>query len=93
MNLQPLSSAASGLPPTAQLVLDLQKVRYLLTTLTNLPAHEAEDVDDIAWLRERQRFLRSILALRAALRRRKVVDLAQWRGGNTAASDPLAHVA
>lgn len=93
MELQPLSSAASGLPPTAQLVLDLQKVAYLLTTLTSLPAQEADEIGDIAWLRDRQRFLRSVLAARAALRRRKVVDLRQWRSGDAAATDPLAHVA
>lgn len=93
MELAPLSPGACGLPPTAQLVLDLRKVRYLLTTLTKLAAHEAEDIDDIAWLRDRQRFLRSVIAARAALRRGKVVSLAQWRSGNAAAGDALADVA
>lgn len=93
MDLQSPSYGTFGLPPTAVLALDLQKVRYLLATLTNLPAHEAEDIDDIAWLRDRQRFLRSVLASRAALRMCKIVDLAQWRSGSAAPSDPLAHVA
>ena len=71
--------APSGLPGTDVLRHDLCKVRYLLNALRSLPPDKADHSDDLLWLRDRERYLRSVIALRGTLRRHKVVDLAQWR--------------
>jgi hypothetical protein len=71
--------APSGLPGTDVLQHDLSKVRYLLNALRSLPPDEADNSDDLLWLRDRERYLRSAIASRDTLRRHKVVDLAQWR--------------
>lgn len=96
MKRETLSRAGAGsgsLPSTAELQCDLYKVKYLLAALGKAPASAVEDLDDFVWLRERQRFLHSVLASRHALRRQKVVDLAAWRSAGFAAKVPLAHVA
>jgi len=79
MELSP--SFASGSPAllTAELRHDLFKVEYLLTTLGNAPSETSEQGYHIAWLRNRQRFLNTVLVRRRALQQDKVVDLAAWR--------------
>lgn len=90
----PLSRTPStGLPPSAELRHDLAKVRYLLATLERLAFGESDDFEDIAWLRNRQRFLAKALASRAALRQQKVVDFARWRGGGWERDTLLADIA
>ena len=71
----------SGLPGTDVLQHDLCKVRYLMNALRSLPPDEADNSDDLLWLRDRERYLRSVIASRGTLRQHKVVDLAQWRRG------------
>ena len=84
MALQSNMHVSSGLPGTDVLRHDLCKVRYLLNALRSLPPHETENSDDLLWLRDRERYLRAVIASRGTLRRHKVVDLAQWRrGGKT----------
>ena len=58
---------------------DLFKVEYLLTTLSNVPAETSEQIYHLTWLRNRQRFLNTVLARRRMLQRAKIVDLAAWR--------------
>ncbi len=90
----PLSRAVSGgLPPSAELQHDLAKVRYLLATLERLPFGGSEDFEDIAWLRNRHRFLAKVLASRAAMRQQKIVDFARWRGGGSERDALVAHIA
>lgn len=97
MELSPSSTAGSptltkrGLL-TADLRHDLFKVEYLLTTLGNAPAETSEQVYHLNWLRNRQRFLNSVLARRRVLQQAKVVDLAAWRRA-ALAKEPLADVA
>jgi hypothetical protein len=93
MALQAYRHARSGLPGTAALERDLLEVRYLLKALSSAPADDAEVSGDIDWLRDHERFLRSVLASRLALRQRKVVDFADWRGGELSSSSALEHVA
>jgi len=49
--------------------------------LERFPTAGSDDFDDIVWLRNRQQFLRAVLASRAAMHGQQVVDLTQWRGG------------
>lgn len=93
MALQAHRHARSGLPGTAALERDLLEVRYLLKALGSVPADATEVSDDIAWLRDHERFLRSVLASRLTLRRHKVVDLAGWRRGEAPAPAALERVA
>lgn len=93
MPLRACQHARSGLPGTAALQRDLLEVRYLLKALSSAPADDTEISDDIDWLRDHERFLRSVLASRLVLRRRKVVDLAQWCRGEAAWPAALERVA
>ena len=96
MKRETLSRTVAGsvpLPSTAALQCDLYKVRYLLAALGQAPASAVEDLDDFVWLRERQRFLRSVLDSRDALRQQRIVDLAAWRSAGFSAKPCLAHVA
>jgi hypothetical protein len=79
MEFSPSFVAGSPILLTAELRHDLFKVEYLLTTLGNTPTDTSEQVYHLAWLRNRQRFLNSVLARRRVLQQSKVVDLAAWR--------------
>jgi hypothetical protein len=79
MELSPSSAAGSPILLTAELQHDLFKVEYLLTTLSNVPAETSEQIYHLTWLRNRQRFLNTVLARRRMLQRAKIVGLAAWR--------------
>ena len=89
------ASFAAGSPAllTAELRHDLFKVEYLLTTLGNAPSETSEQLYHLAWLRNRQRFLSSVLAQRRVLQQGKVVDLAAWRRAALPKDEALAEVA
>ena len=93
MELSPSFAAGSPILLTAELRHDLFKVEYLLTTLSNVPTETSEQMYHIAWLRDRQRFLSSVLAHRRMLQQEKVVDLAAWRRAALPKDAPLADVA
>lgn len=84
MKFPPLAHVTPGLPATPELQHDLQKIRYLLTVLTSLPVDDAHDLEDVVWLNNRHRFLRSVIASRSQLRQQKIVDLGHWRQGGLA---------
>ena len=93
MELSPSFAAGSPALLTAELRHDLFKVEYLLTTLGNAPSDTSEQSYHIAWLRNRQRFLSSVLARRRVLQQGKVVDLAAWRHAALPKDEALADVA
>lgn len=93
MELSPSFDAGSPALLTAELRHDLFKVEYLLTTLGSAPTETSEQIYHIAWLRNRQRFLSSVLAQRRVLQQGKVVDLAAWRLAALPKDEALAEVA
>jgi hypothetical protein len=93
MDLSPSFDTGSRMLLNAELRRDLFQIEYLLTTLGNAPPETREQVYDIAWLRNRHRFLNTILARRHALQQDKIVDLAAWRRAGSANESALADVA
>jgi hypothetical protein len=93
MELSPSFTAGSRNLLNAELRHDLFKIEYLLTTLRNVPPETRDQVYDIAWLRDRHRFLNTVLARRRELQQAKVVDLAAWRRAASGNDSALADVA
>lgn len=93
MELSPSFTAGSRILLNAELRHDLFQIEYLLTTLRNAPPQTVEQVYDIDWLRNRHRFLNTVLARRRELQQGKVVDLAAWRRAASANESALADVA
>ncbi len=93
MELSPSFTACSRILLNAELRHDLFKIEYLLTTLGNAPPETSEQVYDIEWLRNRHRFLNTVLARRRVLQQEKVVDLAAWRRAAATNESALADVA
>jgi hypothetical protein len=83
---------ATDLPATVELEHDLLEIQRLLRILSDLSPGD-DDLDDIFWLRDRQRFLRSVIASRREWRRQKVVSFAHWRRGALPAETSLSHAA
>lgn len=92
MGLSPSFAAGSPILLTAELRHDLSKVEYLLSTLGNVPAQTSEQIYHLTWLRNRQRFLNTVLARRRMLQQEKIVHLAAWRRA-AVAKETLADVA
>jgi len=90
MEFSPSFAAGARVLRTDQLRHDLFKIEYLLTTLRRTPRAAAVEVYDIGWLRDRHRFLSSVLAARRALQQEKIVDLAAWRRTGVAREESLA---
>ncbi|HXS39454.1 MAG TPA: hypothetical protein VN766_04665 [Stellaceae bacterium] len=82
----------ADLPATTELEHDLLEIQRLLRILPSLSSGD-EDLDDILWLRDRQRFLRSIIASRREWQRQKIVSFAHWRRGALPADASLSHAA
>jgi hypothetical protein len=82
----------ADLPATAELEHDLVEIQRLLRILSGLSPGD-DDLDDISWLRDRQRFLRSAIASRRKWQRQKIVSLAQWRRGALPPDVSLSHAA
>lgn len=93
MDLSPSCNAGSRALLNAELRQDLFQIEYLLTTLRNAPPETREQVYDVNWLRDRHRFLNTILARRRVLQQGKVVDLAAWRRAASVNESALADVA
>ncbi|HWE72943.1 MAG TPA: hypothetical protein VG328_07270 [Stellaceae bacterium] len=93
MELSPSFNAGSRALLNAELRHDLFQIEYLLTTLRTALPEAIEQVYDIAWLRNRHRFLNTVLARRRKLQQGKVVDLAAWRRAASANETTLADVA
>jgi hypothetical protein len=85
-------ASAADLPATAELEHDLLEIQRLLCILSGLSSGD-QDLDDISWLRDRQRFLRSVIASRREWQHEKIVSLAQWRCGALPPDSPLSHAA
>lgn len=76
-----------------ELARDLRDIDRLLAALNAPHDVEDEDLEDLCWLLERQRFLSAVLAIRRAQKGRKVVDLELWRYGGALASGRAVAVA
>lgn len=90
MDFSPSFAADARVLRTDEVRHDLFKIEYLLTTLRTAPPSAAAEIYDIGWLRDRQRFLASVLAARRALQKGKIVDLAAWRRTGLAKEESLA---
>ncbi len=66
---------------TAQLRRDLDEIDYLLAALRTASPTRRDELDDMAWLQGRRRYVLTVLASRKAMQNRKVVSLDQWRDG------------
>lgn len=66
---------------TPQLRVDLREIEHLIGMLGRVPRADAGDLDDLAWLRGRRRYVLALLAARRAQKGRKVVRLDLWRDG------------
>ena len=82
---QPEPNADLAILTTPQLIGDLQEIDDLVAALRRTQNIDAEDVEDLTWLRNRRRYILAILASRRALHGQKVVSLALWRNGGIAA--------
>lgn len=66
---------------TPQLRIDLREIEHLIGMLGRVPGADAGDLDDLAWLRGRRRYVLALLAARRAQKGRKIVRLDLWRDG------------
>ena len=71
---------------TPQLRVDLREIEHLIGMLGRVPGADAGDLDDLAWLRGRRRYVLALLAARRAQKGRKVVRLDLWRDGGLSRS-------
>jgi hypothetical protein len=71
---------------TPQLRVDLREIEHLIGMLGRVPGADARDLDDLAWLRGRRRYVLALLAARRAQKGRKVVRLDLWRDGGLSRS-------
>ena len=71
---------------TPQLRVDLREIEHLIGMLSHVPGADARDLDDLAWLRGRRRYVLALLAARRAQKGRKVVRLDLWRDGGLSRS-------
>lgn len=71
---------------TPQLRVDLREIEHLIGMLSRVPGADARDLDDLAWLRGRRRYVLALLAARRAQKGRKVVRLDLWRDGGLSRS-------
>jgi hypothetical protein len=84
-----LEFAATGFlrdgPMTSdKLLRDLRDIDWLIAVLSAQPGAAGEDLEDLRWLRERRRFLATLLRTRRAQKGKKIVSLALWRSGRDA---------
>jgi len=66
---------------SSELVRDIGRLDYLISLLTNAYPCDAEDREDLAWMRSRRDTLRALLAIRRAEQRNEVIRLEVWRDG------------
>lgn len=92
MSLNRPSVSDADLPATAELEHDLLEIQGLVRILSDL-SPSGDDLSDIFWLRDRQRFLRSVIASRHEWQRQKIVSLPHWRRGTLAAGFSLVPTA
>ena len=78
---------------TAQLRRDLDEIDYLIAALRAAPPARRDELDDMAWLQGRRRYVLTVLAGRKAMQNRKVVSLEQWRGGGVSQLNVAASAA
>jgi len=71
---------------TPQLRIDLREIEHLIGMLGRVPGADAGDLDDLAWLRGRRRYVLALLAARRAQKGRKIVRLDLWRDGGLSRS-------
>lgn len=71
---------------TPQLRIDLREIEHLIGMLGRVPRADAGDLNDLAWLRDRRRYVLALLAARRAQKGRKVVRLDLWRDGGLSRS-------
>jgi len=83
--LQPEPNSDLAVLTTPQLICDLQEIDDLVATLRRTQNIDAEDIEDLTWLRNRRRYILAVLASRRALHGQKVVSLALWRNGGMTA--------
>jgi hypothetical protein len=67
---------------TPQLICDLQEIDDLVAILRRTQNIDAEDIEDLTWLRHRRRYILAVLASRRALHGQKIVSLDLWRNGS-----------
>jgi hypothetical protein len=66
---------------TPQLRLDVKEIDQLIATLRRTYGRQAEELEDLRWLRNRRHYILALLASRRAQSGRKVVRLDSWRDG------------
>ncbi|MGH7035951.1 MAG: hypothetical protein ACREFL_19665 [Stellaceae bacterium] len=71
---------------TPQLRIDLREIEHLIGMMGRVPGADAADLDDLAWLRGRRRYVLALLAARRAQKGRKIVRLDLWRDGGLSRS-------
>lgn len=60
---------------------DIERIEALIAALGASYPADADDLNDLAWLKERRIHLLALLASRRQLRLRKIVRLDLWRDG------------
>jgi hypothetical protein len=88
-----LRSARYVVTTTPQLRLDLKEIDQLLATLRRTYGRQAEELEDLHWLKNRRRYVLALLASRRAQSGRKVVRLDSWRDGGAYMQRGARHVA
>jgi len=71
----------------------LRNVEQLIALLAHSPFADEQDLEDLRWLRARRKSLLAVLAMRRALRRKKIVSLELWRSGGPSQQEALAQPA
>jgi len=70
---------------TPQLRFDLQEIHKLILALRRAPNIDPGDIEDLKWLRDRQRYIVALLTLRRAQIGKKIISLELWRDGGISA--------
>jgi hypothetical protein len=83
---QPFVTPEGEMVTSGELVHDIRKLDGLISLMTRSYPWDAEDIEDFVWMQSRRDELRTLLDLRRAEQRNKVIRLSVWRDGAAAKS-------
>lgn len=70
---------------SGELERDIRRLDALISLMTGAYSCDAEDIEDLNWMRSTGASLRALLEIRHSEQRNKVIRLAVWRDGGMSA--------